>query len=308
MLFNKNSKGTQELRELTGNYFANNNFEKIKPELELASTELASLVGEKLLESAEKIYLSGDPNEKDRELVKYIQRPIALIATLHLYQKNDLSHEDDGRKFKISTDNSEKLPWEWQLDRDDALHLEEHYRAVDHLIRYLNKTNNSEWKESTAYKTSQTLLIRNGEEFENFFPIEKSERMFLMLVPFLKEVQILHTKKSYGSEKWDGLLREDQASDVRFAACKATALLAVSTALRRMPLHLIPSGVIRNYAARNGAMKSDPASLSEVRMLTEWIKEDGLSWLDEMKKLRDGGQVERTLLHDNNEHNKYFIL
>lgn len=119
MIFNKKENGTKELRELTGNYYANNDFGKIKGEIELATEELSALIGEEVYKKAEEAYLN-DTTEED-ELVRKVQRPIAIMATLRMYQKNDLSHEDDGRKFKIATDNSEKLPWEWQLDRDDAL-------------------------------------------------------------------------------------------------------------------------------------------------------------------------------------------
>ena len=126
------------MRELTANYYANNDFTKVIGEIELATEELAQLVGSKVIELAESYYLNPEKEGTDTGIVRKVQRPIALLATLRLYQKNDLSHEDDGRKFKVATDGSEKLPWEWQLDRDDALHLEEYYKAVDVLIRYLN--------------------------------------------------------------------------------------------------------------------------------------------------------------------------
>lgn len=43
MIFNKDKNGAQELRELTGNYYANNKFDKISGEIELATEELSSL-------------------------------------------------------------------------------------------------------------------------------------------------------------------------------------------------------------------------------------------------------------------------
>ena len=148
MIFNKNKNGAKELRELTGSYYANNSFSKISGDIEVATEELTVLIGEPVMQLAEKYYQNGE----DNELVRKVQRPIAIMATLRMYQKNDLSHEDDGRKFKMATDNSEKLPWEWQLDRDDALHLEDYYRSVDALIRYLNKTGLQEWMQTDTYK------------------------------------------------------------------------------------------------------------------------------------------------------------
>ena len=230
MIFNKDGQGAKELRELTANYYANNDFTKVIGEIELATEELAQLVGSKVIELAESYYLNPEKEGTDTGIVRKVQRPIALLATLRLYQKNDLSHEDDGRKFKVATDGSEKLPWEWQLDRDDALHLEEYYKAVDVLIRYLNDKELKEWTDSDMYKSAQMLIIRNGGSFDTYFPINKSERMFLLLLPFIREAQQLTVKRAYGAG-WEALLAESSVpeTDAHFAACKAVALLASTT-------------------------------------------------------------------------------
>lgn len=308
MIFNKENKGAQELRELTGNYYANNKFNKIAGEIELAAEELAALVGDDVMVLAGKYY--AEPGEDaDAELVRKVQRPIAILATLRMYRKNDLSHEDDGRKFKMATDGSEKLPWEWQLDRDDALHLEEYYKAVDALIRYLNKDQLKEWTETASYKLSQTLIIRNGEAFDSYFPIERSERMYLMLVPFIREAQMLTVKRAYGSG-WDDLLEEKDVpeTDAHFAACKAVALLAMSMALRRLSLGVIPGGVIRRFMTENGMGESEPASLKDVERVAGWMADDATTWVNEMKLARDGGPAEYELLPKNDRRNKYCRL
>lgn len=308
MIFNKDNKGAQELRDLTGNYYANNKFDKIAGEIELAAEELAALVGDGVIELAGKYY--AEPGEDaDAELVRKVQRPIAILATLRMYRKNDLSHEDDGRKFKMATDGSEKLPWEWQLDRDDALHLEEYYRAVDALIRYLNKKGLEVWTGTASYRLAQTLIIRSGEAFDSYFPIDRSERMFLMLLPFIREAQMLTVKRAYG-KGWDELLEENgmPETDAHFAACKAVALLAMSMALRRLSLSLIPGGVLRKFMTENGMGESEPASLKDVDRLAGWMADDAATWVDEMKRARDGGQAEYELLPKNDKRNKYCRL
>lgn len=308
MIFNKENRGAQELRELTGNYYANNKFDKIAGEIDLAAEELAALVGDDVMNLAEKYY--AEPGEDaDAELVRKVQRPIAILATLRMYRKNDLSHEDDGRKFKMATDGSEKLPWEWQLDRDDALHLEEYYRAVDALIRYLNKKQLKEWTETASYKLSQTLVIRNGEAFDSYFPIERSERMYLVLAPFIREAQMLTVKRAYGNG-WDDLLKEKDVpeTEAHFAACKAVALLAMSMALRRLSLSAIPGGVIRRFMTENGMGESEPASLKDVERVAGWMADDATTWVNEMKLARDGGSAEYELLPKNDRRNKYCRL
>lgn len=310
MLFNKDNTGSQELRELTSNYYANNDFRKIEGEIELATDELAQLLGTPLIELAEKYYHQPEEEGADAVLVRKVQRPIALLATLRLYQKNDLSHEDDGRKFKTATDGSEKLPWEWQLDRDDALHLEEYYKAVDVLLRYLNEKKPDEWTGSDLYKSAQTLIIRNGAAFDRYFPINRSERTFMILLPFIREAQQLTVKRAYGAAAWEALLAEDKVpeTDVHFAACKAVALLAMSMALRRLSLGVIPGGIIRRFVAESGMSESEPASLRDVERVAGWMSDDAATWIDEMKRARDGSLAEFDLLPKNDSRNKYCRL
>lgn len=310
MLFNKDNTGSQELRELTSNYYTNNDFRKIEGEIELATDELAQLLGTPLIELAEKYYHQPEEEGADAVLVRKVQRPIALLATLRLYQKNDLSHEDDGRKFKTATDGSEKLPWEWQLDRDDALHLEEYYKAVDVLLRYLNEKKPAEWTGSDLYKSAQTLIIRNGAAFERYFPINRSERTFMLLLPFIREAQQLTVKRAYGAAAWEALLAENQVpeTDAHFAACKAVALLAMSMALRRLSLGVIPGGIIRRFVAESGMSESEPASLRDVERVAGWMSDDAATWIDEMKRARDGSLAEFDLLPKNDPHNKYCRL
>lgn len=288
---------SEELRQLTGNYYANNDFSKVVGDIEQATEELAELVGEKVMELA----AAGE----NTELLKKVQRPIAILATLRLYRKNDLSHEDDGRKFKVSTDGTDKLPWEWQLDRDDAMHLEEYYRAVDALIRYLNKTNLQEWTESDTYIETQKLIIRSGRELNRYFPTEGSERLYLMLVPFIREVQTRTVSRAYG-EKWPELLEEKgDETEAHYAASMAVALLAMSTALRRLPLRLFPMGVVQGYLAENGMKGSQVPSLDDVARTSAWMAGDGEHWLDEMKRARDGSAPDYPLLPENDRRNKY---
>lgn len=310
MIFNKDKNGAKELRELTSNYYANNDFNKIIGEIELAADELAQLVGKPVMNLAEKYYNTSEESKEHLDFVRKVQRPIALLATLRLYQKNDLSHEDDGRKFKVATDNSEKLPWEWQLDRDDALHLEEYYKAVDVLIRYLNDEEPEEWTNSDTYKLSQTLLIRNGASFDRYFPIEKSERMFLILLPFIQEAQQLSVKRAYGVTSWDVLVTEKEVpeTDAHFAACKAVALLAMSMALRRLSLSVIPGGIVRKFMAESGMGKSEPVLLEDVNRVSQWLVDDAAVWIDEMKRARDGSIPEYDLLPKNDKRNKYCRL
>ena len=317
MIFNRNHNGAEELRDLTGNYYANNEFNKIKSDIKVATYHLCKIVGDAVYARALQAYTNQEVSGTDEgqisdvaKFVELVQRPIAIMATLQMYRKNDVSHEDSGRKVVVASDGTDKIPWEWQLDRDDAIHMEEYYQAVEQLIDYLNKTQLKEWMKSEPKRLADTLLIRSGREFDKYFPIQSSERMYLLLVGFIREVQIRHIRPAYGVEKWDALLKERSTpeSEVRFAACKATALLSMSLALLRMPLQLIPGGVVRNYMSENGMRESLPASVDDVNRLASWLQQDAMDWIVQMKDLRDGHVGDISLLPENDRRNKFCLL
>lgn len=304
MIFNLNKQGAAELRRMTGNYYAGNDFSAIEMDIEDATDELLQVIGRAVYDKAEKAYLKGENNDQVH-LVQLVQRPIALLATLHYFQRNDISHEDSGRKVKLSSDGTDKIPWEWQLDRDDSIHLQAYYSAVERLIRWLNESKDADWQKSDAYRNAAGLLIRSGREFDTYFPISQSERMYILLLPFLREVQIATVAPSYG-EGFETIL-ESATSDVRYAASKALALLTMSVALRRMPLQLIPYSVVQGFNAANGMADSQPASLADTQWMAAMLEADAADWLERMRQLRDGTSGEDIpLLPSNSKTNKYF--
>ena len=281
MIFNRDSNGAEELHLITGNYYASNDFLLIEQDINDATDDVARTIGRSLMEKVDKAYndISSSDLPDAEKLIPLVQRPVALLACVRFFRRNDVSHEDSGRKVKVSTDDSEKIPWEWQLDRDDAVHMEQYYRSMERLIAYLNDTKNKDWLETESVKLAGTLIIRDADAFERYFPIQSSSRL-------------------------DTAVPE---TDTHFAACKATALLAMSQAIRRMPLQLIPSGVIRGYLAENGMGASVPATLDEVARLSSWLEADAADWLERMKVFRDGDSGDLEVLPKNCKHNKYFV-
>lgn len=317
MIFDKNNNGAEELRGLTGNYYANNEFGKIKSDIKVAAYNLCRIVSDAVYQRALAAYKNNEQSGTEegkiadvQKFIELVQRPIAIMATLQMYRKNDVSHEDSGRKVVVTSDGTDKIPWEWQLDRDDAIHMEEYYQAVEQLIDYLNKTKLKEWMDSEQKKLADTLIIRSGREFDKYFPIQSSERMYLLMVGFIREVQIRYIRPAYGIEKWEELLEERSTpeSEVHFSACKATALLSMSLAMLRMPLQLIPGGIVRNYMSENGMRESLPASMDDVRRLSSWLEQDAKDWIVQMKDLRDGNTGDISLLPENARRNKFCLL
>lgn len=318
MIFNRNSKGNEELRIQTGSYYKSNEFDKISVKVELAQDELISLIGKLIFAKAEAHYLSENylvapPTEPIEvgsgsagegipavnyplldKLVSYIQLPIAFLATMWHYQGNDISHEDSGRKMKIDK-TSESIAWDWQYDRDDAAALRNYQRALDRLIRFLNENAGSlpEWKDSEARKSSLNLFINTSAHFNRLFAIDDSPVFFLRLAPIMREIERKHIKPILGTEKFDELKEAIRSGDELSETdqelydyiCDPIPLLTMGMAVKRFSLTVIPEGVVQNFFSERTTTKASiPATIDLVNSVSKSLFADGLKVLDELKK------------------------
>ena len=65
MIFNKNNNGSRELRELTGNYYATNDFSKITGEINAATDEITELISQPVYETIVAYYKSDNSDKAD---------------------------------------------------------------------------------------------------------------------------------------------------------------------------------------------------------------------------------------------------
>ena len=172
-------------------------------DIELATEDLIEVLGEEIYERVLKAYTGEDEQELNVELIRRFQLPIALTAYLSWSRNQDVSHEEDGRKVKIDKE-SECLPWQWMLDRDDAGIRDKAGKAVDRLIAFLDKNVESivEWKESDQRKDMRSLFVSNATEFDNVIPIDRSRYFFLRVLPFVRSVD-RDMVKYIGKERYE---------------------------------------------------------------------------------------------------------
>jgi hypothetical protein len=165
---------SEDLRNLTGSFYANNDFSKIENTIKGVETDICRILGMQSLEG-----LAGDAKLA-------AQQAVAFMATMRFYRLNDISHENAGRKVKIDKEN-EARPFEWQLARDDRAHLEEYYRALDRLVFCL--MGNENFHQSALYQRIQKVIIGNADELTWLTGIEPSPWLYIQLLPFLLESQ-----------------------------------------------------------------------------------------------------------------------
>lgn len=277
MLFNKDEdhKGTDELKKLTGFLYASINFDNIKTDIQLQEEEMISLIGQDVYDRAQNYYDSGDFNpdgsELNDKLVQHIQLPIAYYA-IHAYQAHtDVSHTGDGRKVNIDSEH-EKMPWEWMIHRDDEATLNKAHKTTDRLIAFLEKNEDdiSEWKNSDAQKAARSLFINTAEQFDAIFPIDKSRRFFLKIIPFIKEAERKHLKPVLG-DTFDDIKAAIKSND--FEDYEDTlgyirvplALFSLSIAIKRLSIQILPNGIFQEYVSERMTQKAKNVADTSVR-------------------------------------------
>lgn len=312
MLFNKNNTGSEELKKLIGFFYASNSFDNIKIDIVLAEEEMTELIGKDVYDKANEHYNSNayekeDPSEAEillDNLVHYIQLPVAFYAWKSFSVNADVSHEDTGRRVKIDPER-EKLAWEWMLEKDDQAVLNKAHKTTDRLIAFLevNVDSIDEWKNSDARKASLSLFINTAKDFDSIFPIEQSRRFFLKIVPFIKEVERIHIKPVLGAERFDEIKTAITAGNFEDAdhildyIKVPVALYAMSVAVKRLSIEVLPNGVFQNYVSDRITQNAKiPAALDVRREVGISLENDGKQQLfvlqEYLKKLNaeDAGE------------------
>ena len=96
---------SDQLRFLTGSFYANADFERVQHFVETVQREVARIVGQTVMDWMENDGFNSEATDACKTAIAY-------MATLRYYRLNDISHEDMGRKVKIDKDN-EARPFEW---------------------------------------------------------------------------------------------------------------------------------------------------------------------------------------------------
>lgn len=298
-------KTSKEIAEITGSYYANNNFDKIAPFISTAYTELSQLIGADTIAKADTAYSNTSATDIEKELLRMIQRPVALRATLELYRHNDISHQDSGRVWKIDNEH-EKMPWEWQLQRDDEIALQDYYSAVDALMNYLDQQKIDTWLVQKSRLRLKELLLSNAFEFSLYWP-DMTPRIFLQIAPYIRESQRRWLRPAMSADNFETALTAAQngtGCEYLEQACNALALHTMALAFSRGMYSLIPQGIIQRGMNASGLYKGDTVSLESIHEYTRLLYREADSVLDDMKVIINGGQT-YNLTPANSVDNKY---
>ena len=291
---------SEQLRNVTGSWWANADFSRIERIVRSVESELAAVVGNETMQWI----ATGDG--RSSEAWTHAACAVGYMACMRYYRLNDISHQDGGRKVKIDRDN-EARPFEWQLARDDRAHLEEYYRALDRLLYALQDV--EAFAGSDACQQMKRLIVRDSRSLTWLTGIKDSPWTFLRMVPFLAESQD-YVQRHYGSAFTPEDFQPTENTDtVDYAAQKATALGAIVLMGRRTSLQLMPYAMMQLVESDGGGnQRLQPTEEQLARYLT-CLSRDQHYWVNEMKIRRDR-DAQYTYLHtpDNRPEDKFIRL
>lgn len=263
LIFDKESNGTQELVEALGMIDTCTDFSKWKPYISLSVRRLTAIIGDGVYDKVLEFYHSDgdDPGGKLTRLLGMVQQSVALFTWLKIIPTLDAQHGNTGRQ-KRAGDNEKSLT-ALQEYKDEANILSQAYESVDALIAYLEQEQFDFWLESGKRKAISELLLASKEEFD-FYYVIGSHRLFLTLVPIIREVQQRYIIPVVTRERYERLISGDPvAPGLRDAACRPLALLSMSKAVERLPVEVLPDGVVQ--VQLTGSVREKPRAEAEAR-------------------------------------------
>jgi hypothetical protein len=295
------STGNTELKELLGFINADLKLTNLIPDLITASNDVIDLVGQEVYKKAIECYNDGAISEENKDFIFAIRYPIAVNAYRLNAPSNDLIHTNDGRKMLQS--ENKKQAFEWMIDRDNAALEKRYYRALDDLIKFLDRskvenelttTLYSIWTNSNAFKATHSLFIRTVADFDKHFTIN-SRLLLLKLAPAISDCEQYKIRPRVGAEKLNVLkqaLKENtaitNANDLELIRLiqKASVLYSLAWAMPRLSVQLYPEGVLQHVTSDRATTRgAKPTIKNETQEARQAFESDFDRVLLEIEKL-----------------------
>ena len=281
-LFNKGGDGAGEIVRVLGLIDNDLDFTKWEPILPLGIRDLQAIIGTEPIDAVDKYYREdhADGTEPDgmAETLRLMQQAVAMFTWLKVIPTLDAQHGTAGRGKHLGENETGMTALQEFKDEENIRNLA--YEAVDALVELMDREKFDFWMNGIKKKAINRLLIQNKETFDEYYNIG-SHRLFLVLIPMIREVQDgqiipVITRSRYNKLiEGDTVLTEKLLEYVR----RPLALLTIKKAVERLPVEVLPSGSYRYSRAQpygiNCGRKKRPGN----RLLTVWSRTRRLIWM-----------------------------
>lgn len=250
-LFNLLGNGADEIVKAVGLISNAITFDKWEPIIPLGLRDVVAIVGKEPVAALALYYEGGewtDPTTADARMVEalgYLQKAVAFFTWLKMIPTLDAQHDENGRSRRLGENEKGLTALQEYKDEENITRLA--YEATDALVEVMDEAEFSFWTNSEKYRQRIGLMITSRREFDEFYNIG-SARLFLTLLPIIREVQRSNVEPIVGPKYLPGLLdRTDSEATrkLREPAARAVVLLTMQKAIERLPLNVIPEGVVQ---------------------------------------------------------------
>ncbi len=288
ILFTMDDAGSDLLKQLLGFSDASLLITNLQSDIKAATDEIVELIGDPIYQSIVGIFEADSASADDAELLYRTQLAIALNAYRSYAPDNDLAHTNSGRKMR--TEEHQKIPFEWQIDRSNRSLERKYYRAVDALLHYLDN-NFTAWKNSDAHKATHALFVRTTKDFDTYFDIGRSRLLLIKLTPGLRLAETSEIRPRVGQalfEEMKAKLKASEDVDVELLEKikEACVYSAIAWGLRRLSVQLFPEGILQFTSGdRLSTQGRIPAGDNSPAATAQRLDEDASNALQRIEEL-----------------------
>lgn len=249
-LFDVQDAASNEITAAIGLISNDVDFSKWEPVIPLGIREVTAIIGPEPVKAladfyASSIALGEDGSSGTVEALKYLQQAVALFTWLKIIPTLDAQHDSTGRSRRLGENEKGLTALQEFKDEQNILRLA--YEATDALIEIMDREAFPFWTESRKYNLRKGLLIQSKEEFDEYYNIG-SHRLFVTLLPIIREVQGAQVAPVLGRKYLSFLLSGEDPEItglLKEPAARAVALLTMQKAIERLPVEVIPEGVVQ---------------------------------------------------------------
>ena len=245
MLFNKDNHGAAEIVAVLGLIDDRLPFDKWAPIIPLGLRDLKAIIGGDVLAAIDALYRAAEPpSAAMAEVVRLAQQAAAMFTWLRVIPTLEAQHGNSGRNKRLGENEHGLSSIQEFKDEENIRNMA--YEAVDALVELLDTTNPDFWQASQKRKGLDALLIRTKEAFDEYYRIG-SHRLFLTLIPMIREVQQGDIIPIITSQRYHDLLEGDNETETLLgdAARRPLALLTMKKAVERLPVEVLPTGIVQ---------------------------------------------------------------
>lgn len=276
-VFDRDGAGGDEIRDAIGMIANGVDFEVWKPLLPLGLKDVTAIIGVEPVEALCRFYEGGAVPDDDEFPptttipLGYLQQAVAYFTWLKIIPTLDAQHGATGRQARHGENETGLTALQEWKDEENIRRLA--YEYTELLVASLDRGIFRFWTDSPKYRLRHGLLIRNKETFDQYYPIG-SHRLYVTLLPIIREVQECEILPVTGEAYMTRLLemKEPAMERILYTACRALALLTMRKAVQRLPIEVLPEGVVQvsytapikqRAAAEKSARDAVAASLGE---------------------------------------------